>query len=219
MGRYADSFTLLASQTAKALAKRVYRNLSQGGRNQIMDTVLKQIFLPQDDNGEYITTPAGQPKSQDELLYASASLLMDPSGQSRITEKRCIEAFLTVYKDFKFLSTSVNDFGVLQASIQRVINIVFWFIMFVMFMATVNIGLSEFIIPFGTIIVAGSFALSSSVSNLFLAMSFVLFMMPYDIGDKVIVGGPQRLGHISYYVHSITLLYTTFRTSHGEVCA
>ena len=93
----------------------------------------------------------------------------------------------------------------------------FWFFMFFIFMVTVNVGLYEFIIPLATLLVAGSFALSTAMSNLFLAMSFVLFMMPYDIGDKVIVGGPQKLGLISYYVQSVTLMYTTFKTSHGEV--
>jgi hypothetical protein len=40
-----------------------------------------------------------------------------------------------------------------------------------------------------TIALAASFAVSSLVGNMFLAVAFVFFMQPFEVGNKIAIGG------------------------------
>ena len=105
------------AQTARSSARKIFKVVSHGGRDVVSDGLLKSLFMPAGELEQPLvhTDPrVVQEKSPEELAYRAASLLFDPSGQGRVTEKKFIEAFATVFKEFKFLSTSVNDFGVLQ---------------------------------------------------------------------------------------------------------
>lgn len=86
--------------------------------------------------------------------------------------------------------------------------------MVIMFTSFLNIDLSNIILPFLTVAVTVSFALGSLFSNLCLAMVYVFFMMPYEVGHKIIVG--NKTEKIVGYVRSVSLLYTVLSTSYNE---
>lgn len=72
-------------------------------------------------------------------------------------------------------------------------------------------------LPIATILLAVSFAIGTSVSNLLLAVIFVVIRHPFDVGDRVIISGTFYNSTIEILqVEEISLIQTTFMTIHNE---
>ena len=135
----------------------------------------------------------------------------------RISEDFCVEAVLNIYKEQRFTAASISDFGELHQSLRIGIDIVYWIIMIFVLQNTLGFDLASYLLPFITLILSFSFAISSLVGNIFLAFAFVFFMAPYDVGHKVQIGLvsssiPPPVG----IVKSVSLLYTIINTGKNE---
>lgn len=156
---------------------------------------------------------------EDELkiLIGEANLLfgMAKDEDGIVTKESIVKGVLQVYKEMKFATSSLYDFGGLQLSLRYVIDVFFWIAMTVVAQCIVKFDLSTVFAPGITLVLVISFALGPFFGNLFLAIGFSFFMLPYDIGDRVMIGQPGP-NQITCYITAIDLLQTTVRTIYSE---
>jgi hypothetical protein len=150
------------------------------------------------------------------LMYEAAVDLLDPFHLGYITEEQCMAALCLVYKEQRFAATSLNDYGELHQSLRSVVDFFFWAIILVFLQAFLQLNILNYFLPFVTLSLTLSFALGNLVGNIFLAICFVFFMVPYEVGNKVAIGTPTS-PRIEGFVKSISLLYTTITTSANEI--
>jgi hypothetical protein len=150
------------------------------------------------------------------LLYETALELFDPFNLGYITEEQCMAAVCLVYKEYRYAATSLNDYGELHKSLRNVMDFVFWMMMLVILQTYLSFNVySEYILPFVTMAFTISFALGPSLGQVLVATVFVFFMVPYEIGHKVVIGVDPTV-KITGYVRGITLLQTTITTVKNE---
>ena len=132
-----------------------------------------------------------------------------------ITEAKIIGAVVRAFKEFKFASVSLHDLKALHKSVLTIVDVIFWIFMFLLAQIILEVNTSRAIAPVLTVVFGLSFAFGPAVSNVFLAMVFVMFMLPYDVGNRVCIGREQSTGIIGNIL-SIDLLYTTVLTRFNE---
>lgn len=229
---------------AKQFGRSLYKHLSRGGKVVVTIEMLKAIFVQSAEshkeefagnwiggsskgggssrkyasNYNYQAVQMSSPdleKDTATLLYESCLELFDPFRVGTISEEQCMAALCMVYKEARFAATSLNEYGELHASLRTVIDVVFWLVMLVVLQAFLQLNLFAYLLPFISLALTVSFALSQALGNLFLAIMFVFFMVPYDIGNKVYIGPESN--RIVGFVKSVSLLYTTINTTKNEV--
>merc|ERR1712000_774024 len=117
---------------------------------------------------------------------------------------------VNVYKDLRFASSSLNNFGEVHESLRDNIDVFFWLLMFMIVQVILQFDMTTVLAPLLTIIFGISFALGPVFGNLFCSITFVLFMLPYDVGHRIIVGHGSTA--MKCNVISISLWYTTVIT-------
>lgn len=222
---------------AKKFGQSLHTHLSRGGKMEVTHEVLEKIFIwhqyhvENDFCGEELQerkkkyseikllSGADMDKDDATTLYETAISLLDPFDLGYITEEQCIAAMIQVYKDHRFVASSLNDYGELHQSLRRVLDFAFWLLIAIIVQAFLELNVFNYLIPFVTILLSISFALSPLLGNLFLAITYVFFMVPYDVGNKICIGSPDGSGpsKIVGYVRSVSLLYTTINTMKNEV--
>jgi small-conductance mechanosensitive channel len=132
-----------------------------------------------------------------------------------VSEADIVAGVIQVFKQMKFAASSLYDFGELQATLRYVIDVMFWVLMMIVFQIIVQFDISTVLAPAITVLLMLSFAFGPLFGNLFLATAFVVFMLPFDIGDRVVIGnaGPSQ---IICYIRSIGLMYTTVETIYKD---
>ena len=143
--------------------------------------------------------------------------LFDPYNLGRISEDFCVEAVTTIYKEQRFTTASINDFGELHQSLRLGIDIIYWIIMLFVLQSFFGFDITVYLLPFITLLLTVSFAIAPMVGNVFLAFAFVFLMSPYDLGHRVQFGNhnpyqPPVIG----YIKSVSLLYTIVTTLKDE---
>jgi hypothetical protein len=126
-------------------------------------------------------------------------------------EDNCISALTSLYKEIKFSAKSLDDLQLLHKSVLNNADTVYWVLMFLIAQIVLNINTLTMLAPLLTILFGVSFAIGPMLSNVFLALSFVIFVIPYDIDHKIVVGESRKTG-LYGTVSSITLMYTTIIT-------
>merc|ERR1719456_745083 len=124
-------------------------------------------------------------------------------------------ALCLVYKEQRFAATSLNDYGELHHSLRTVVDSFFWIAMVIFLQSFMEWNIQQYYVPFLTMILSVSFALSSSLGNMFLCMVFVFFMSPFEIGNKIYIGSDPNT-RITGFVKSVSLFYTVINTSFNE---
>lgn len=95
------------------------------------------------------------------------------------------------------------------------VDTVFWLLMLIFAQILMQIDTSSYLAPLLTIVFGFSFAIAPILSNLFLSLSFVLFMHPFDVGQKIIIGKGTET-QLNGLVTSISLMYTTLSSRESE---
>lgn len=157
-----------------------------------------------------------QDKDYETFLYEAAIELFDPFHLGYVTEEQCMAALCLVYKDQRFAATSLNDYGELHQSLRSVIDVLFWTIMVIFLQSFLQLNILSYILPFATLLLTFSFAFGALAGNLFLAITFVFFMSPYEVGNKIYIGADPNT-RIVGFVRGVSLLYTTINTFQNEV--
>jgi small-conductance mechanosensitive channel len=99
-----------------------------------------------------------------------------------------VTALMLIYKEQRFAASSLNDYGEIHQSLHNVISFIFWAVMTIILQIFLKIDVTTYILPFVTMLLTVSFALGPLIGNLFLSITFVFFMIPYDIGNKIVIG-------------------------------
>lgn len=168
------------------------------------------------DYGKLNTISSSTDKDNATFLYEAAIDLFDPFRLGHISEEQLLAALCLVYKEQRFAGTSLNDYGELHQSLRSVIGVLFWIGMVLFLQFFLGFDLLNYLLPFYTLMLTLSFALGSLAGNMFLAITFVFFMQPYEVGNKVYIGS-NPTGRVEGFVLSVSLLYTTITTYYNEV--
>jgi len=142
----------------------------------------------------------------DELFSANLTHVNESdvsAATSRVFAERC------------FLAATMESFGSVNG-IFRHIGEGLWFV--VSGMATLvlwDIAVTQALLSVATLAIGISFIIGSTASQLFTGIVFVLFMAPYDIGDRVKVKD-LLMDAYPMAVEQIGPMTTTFKTIYGE---
>uniref|UniRef100_A0A7S3HEK3 Mechanosensitive ion channel MscS domain-containing protein n=2 Tax=Spumella elongata TaxID=89044 RepID=A0A7S3HEK3_9STRA len=221
---------------AKEFGRKLFKHLSKGGKVVITPELIRRLFEERceivnrdlDEKADHdlemqkvASKPASSAlyQSNGEIsdLWSKAVTMFDPFSLGRISEDFCAEAVLNIYKEQRFTAASISDFGELHQSLRIGIDIVYWLVMLMVLQSTLGFDVASYLLPFVTLLLSFSFAIASLVGNVFLAMAFVFFMSPYEVGHKVQIGlvsssVPPPLG----FIKSVSLLYTVINTTKNE---
>lgn len=97
-----------------------------------------------------------------------------------------------------------------------IVDAVFWLLMTIFAQIVLQIDTSDYLAPLLTILFGFSFAIAPIFSNLFLSLSFVLFLLPFDIGDRIIISKSSS-NQLTGNVMSISLSYTVINSNQNEI--
>jgi hypothetical protein len=199
---------------AISFGKRLFTLLSRGGHKKITSQRLTELIQrhiqPGDDFKEIL--------SRAQTLFHLPTELDPDYSHTAVTLLAVNDVCVSVYRSRRNIANSLSDFGELRKSLIAVVDVLFWIGMVVVAQMILKIDLESIFAPVLTLIFAISFAVGSVVSNLFVAIGYVTFMLPYDVGDRVAIGygATKIIGNIS----RITLLQTTITTIYNErVCS
>jgi hypothetical protein len=103
----------------------------------------------------------------------------------------------------------------LQKSVLSIVDSVFWLMMMIFAQIVLGIDTSSYLAPLLTVLFGFSFAIAPIFSNLFLSLSFVLFLHPFDVGDRVVIAKGAS-NQLTGNVKSISLFYTTICSNQNE---
>lgn len=211
---------------AKIFAQKLYLHLSRKGLYQITAKIMRDLIgnlvdqsFEKNRASVLKVDEVGEKKRHREykaelLKFLNELFILSTSDEGIVTEVDIQNGVMTAYKEMAFASSSLNDFGALQVTLRYIIGGVFWVVMLIVFQCIVQINLTAALAPVITFILILSFALGPFFGNTFLAIAFVLFMLPFDIGNRVTIGSGTNT--ISCYITGINLFYTTVESMLGE---
>lgn len=185
---------------------RLYKHLSRNDRRTITGEAMSNIIR----NNKF----EGYENANVVLLHAHSLFGVDDTILTTVTKERLHDVCSTIYKTHRYAAASLSDFGELQKSLALVMDVLFWIFMIIVANIILQFDTLTIFAPLLTVIFGVSFALGPTVGNVCMAIGFLLFMLPYDVGDRVAIGyGTNKIvGNIA----SITLLQTTITTIYNE---
>lgn len=116
----------------------------------------------------------------------------------------------SVYKEREKLVASLRDRQSVAGVLSKIIGFVLFLVCVIIFVTLLGVDWLSLIAPFGTAVLAISFVFGSVASSAFKSFVFLIFVNPYDVGDRVTANG------ITVKVSKISLLSTTFFTPDGK---
>jgi len=131
-----------------------------------------------------------------------------------VTEKQLQEVCRQLYLNSKNMATSLADNAALRQSVNGVADVGFWLLMVVLSQITLDIDPFVLLTPLLSLILLLSFALSQILGNVFSAIGFIVFILPFDVGDRVAIG--QGSDRYICIITSVGLLTTTALTLYNE---
>lgn len=94
--------------------------------------------------------------------------------------------------------------------LSKIIAVILFLVAVIIFITLLGVDFVSFIAPFGTAVLAISFVFGSAAASAFKSFVFLIFVNPYDVGDRISVDDKMILK-----VSKIELLSTTCETPEG----
>mmetsp|Transcript_1823 Transcript_1823/g.2880 ORF Transcript_1823/g.2880 Transcript_1823/m.2880 type:complete len:569 (-) Transcript_1823:122-1828(-) len=205
-GLQVDGVPILSRQQAVALGRFIFTRLlgfsqyDSAANRLTVDSLL--TMLPDD-----LQTQAG------ELFGFSPG----SSYTESVTEDMLVSGAVEAYKTARYASASLSDLRSLHQSVLSIVDAVFWVLMLLLAQIILQLESTQRLAPLLTVIFGLSFALGPSFGSLCLSVVYVMVMLPYDIGNRVIVCGDSGRGDdVIGNVSAISLAYTTIVTKYNE---
>jgi hypothetical protein len=135
-----------------------------------------------------------------------------------VSEGQLVAGVCVAYRSLRSASASLVNLQDLHRSVTDIADNVFWGGILLLLQMVFGMKTFAALTPLLTIVFGLSFALGPSVGNLCLSVVFVMFLLPYDVGNKVCIANSNgsRDGGVVGNVSSITLGYTTIVTTLNE---
>ncbi|KAJ1613972.1 transmembrane domain-containing protein [Cryptosporidium canis] len=155
--------------------------------------------------------PTTLPNSVLEILYDKplGDLIkqIDTARRGQITEEEWVRFCVGIYDSRKkILRAASSQEGIVQV-FRRMISIFSWFFTGIVILLMVGINVNTLVISGAAIISSLSVGLSYIYSNFFSAVIFVIFLNPYNVGDRIRVNNGGAM-----IVKKIETFYTEFHT-------
>jgi len=190
---------------ALSFGERLFTFLSKNQRKKLTGKFLCSIIEndcgPEDDKEAFVK-------------HACTLFHVDNTVDTAVSKDTLNSVCISVYYSHKNAAKSLSDFGELQKSLMAVTDVVFWIIMVIIAQMILKIDTDALFAPVLTLVFAVSFAVGPTIGNACMAVAFVSFMLPYDVGDRIAVGAgaTKIIGNVT----RITLLQTTVLTIYNE---
>lgn len=102
-----------------------------------------------------------------------------------VSQGAVVNAVVNVFKEILFSRASLQDLNNLHDAAKSVVDFIFWVFMLLVVQVILRVDVSHVIAPLLTVLFGLSFAFSPVLSNLFLSMAFVMFLLPFNVGNRV----------------------------------
>lgn len=211
---YSGLVRIRKKKHAVSFGKRLYEHLKQGAMPERKNPAKITTKLLKAALQAYYSDESKMDEDETKAYITKAIQILGCSEENdadECTETNCISALTSLYKEIKFSAKSLDDLQLLHKSVLNIADAVFWVVMFLIAQIVLSVNTLTMLAPLLTILFGVSFAIGPMLSNVFLALSYVIFVIPYDIGNKIVVGESRKTG-LYGTVSSITLMYTTIIT-------
>jgi small-conductance mechanosensitive channel len=125
-------------------------------------------------------------------------------------------------RERKSIASSMHDVDQAINVLDRLLAVVVFIIVVLVFVAFLNKGFGSTLATTGTALLSLSFVFSVSAQEVLGSCIFLFVKHPYDIGDRVDIGTAGCLNQEQFVVEHISLLFTVFRhvqgTAVGRMC-
>lgn len=111
-----------------------------------------------------------------------------PARNGDITLLDFCKSIDCVYKEMRKLRANIANEGRMNAATERILNVVFYFLLICIGLAVVGVDPFTFFGACSAFLISFSFMIKQCSSNYFRGLLFVLVQRPYDIGDRINVG-------------------------------
>jgi hypothetical protein len=197
-------------KTAMRFGKHLYQHISKNGTVNVTTATIGEAIR----SSQFMTSSAVLADS----TVNSAMLMFRHAEESPnilVTEADIVSGVKHVFRSMKYAAGSFSDLQELNQSVLTIVNVIFWIVMFLVAQLILQLDTTTLLAPILTILFGASFAFASMLSNMLTSVSFVLFLCPYDVGHRVILGyGTSQ--YAKGNILSVNLFYTTMITNFNQ---
>ena len=147
----------------------------------------------------------------DETIIKKIKFILDPDCDTYVKSIDFYDAMIRMYHDWINLSETSQSHDNISFAVRIIVNVIYFIILFIIFLNVFETNTSSIFVPFTTLIVSISFAISSVVSQYVQSLVYIAYMFPYDIGDKI--SCPDINNNASLTVKKINIMTTEFMES------
>mmetsp|Transcript_4720 Transcript_4720/g.7177 ORF Transcript_4720/g.7177 Transcript_4720/m.7177 type:complete len:604 (+) Transcript_4720:176-1987(+) len=200
---------------AVSFGRQLYLHMTCGGTKVFSAAILCDLLRSACQSG--VSPFLNHENIEEEVVKAALELFRfnDESNVEVITQAKVVAGIVRVFKEIKFAAASLHDLQNLHRSVLNIVDIIFWILMFLVAQAILKFDTSEMLAPLLTVLFGLSFAFGPVVANIFMSVAFVMLMLPFDVGNRVVIGRDQTTGIVGNII-SICLMHTTILTRFNE---
>jgi len=153
---------------------------------------------------------------EDKAKAMAIRTLFRPNASNNITLLAFVQSCDNIYKHFRFFRASLNNANVINDAIERMMNVVFFFVLTLLLLSVMNLSPISLLFSITSLLVSVSFALGSSVSKYVEGMLLIV-RRPYDLGDRIFFSSAEAINpepdvtRASWFVEDISLSTTKLR--------
>jgi hypothetical protein len=193
------------NRTAEALAKRIWMSFVVEGRDSLLQEDIVDVLGP-------------DAKTEAEEAF----WVLDRDGNGDVSLDEMILTVTEFGRERKSIASSMHDVDQAINVLDRLLAVVVFIIVVLVFVAFLNKGFGTTLATTGTALLSLSFVFSVSAQEVLGSCIFLFVKHPYDIGDRVDIGTAGCLNQEQFVVEHISLLFTVFRhvqgTAVGRMC-
>jgi len=150
----------------------------------------------------------------DPANYEDMFLIFNPKLKESLTEQELTNELSAIY--FSRLKTwdSYSDRQSVANLLKTIIGLFYWIVMLIFVLVLAGISVQTVILPAASFILGFSFAFGALASTMLQSMILILFIRPFDVGDKVTFGLPGSAP--SFLVYRMGLFRTVMFQTNGK---
>jgi small-conductance mechanosensitive channel len=145
--------------------------------------------------------------------------LFRPDAKNQVTELAFIQSCDAIYKRLSYFRASVGNASVIVNVLAGIVDVFFFCMLALALLSLLEFNPWALLVPFTSLVVSLSFALSSSLSKYLEGVMLIADTRPFDLGDRIYIGPADTMAHEmnvdmssnTWFVEGITLSTTTLR--------
>lgn len=146
--------------------------------------------------------------SEENILYEDVRKLFDPQNNSYISENDFREGIIKIFNIWKDSDSFMVGYNNLSTILKHLMSAITYVLICIIGLNIFDIPLQTVFVPLATVIVTISFAISRVLGDMTASILFVVFMNPYQVGERVSINDIE--GGSTMVVTKINILTTEF---------